>query len=236
MSPEVFFTNYDAADPWGSLAFGRSRPHRGADFPWASGTEIPAYRDGRCVIAQWSPFLGLTVVLSYSDGLFGGFCHLQDFAVQLGQVVAYGDTIGRVGETGSEANGPHLHTTLAPGPWNVFNAGTPTLDPYPYIWASIKANTASAETAGQLDASIDDMKLYTDGTRIMLADSLACTNVAPLASKAGLSPNPEGVAEMSTVLQRVLGQPELLSARELDVFAAAVNARAVSLRFPYIGP
>jgi murein DD-endopeptidase MepM/ murein hydrolase activator NlpD len=99
--------------------FGRRRilngqprsPHTGIDFPSAAGTPVHAAQRGRVVLAQDLFFTGNTVVLDHGLGIYTFYGHLESISVAVGDVVAVGATLGRVGATG-RATGPHLHWGL----------------------------------------------------------------------------------------------------------------------------
>lgn len=84
------------------------QPHTGLDLTVPLGTPIVASADGVVVDAGDYFFNGNTVFLSHGQGMITMYCHMQDFAVQVGQRVQRGEVIGTVGMTG-RATGPHLH-------------------------------------------------------------------------------------------------------------------------------
>jgi murein DD-endopeptidase MepM/ murein hydrolase activator NlpD len=51
---------------------------------------------------------GNLVEIAHGSGLVSMYAHLSAFSVGVGQSVATGTRVGRVGSTG-EATGPHLH-------------------------------------------------------------------------------------------------------------------------------
>lgn len=129
---ELPFSNPNLSDGWGSTCCGRTNPHRGVDFPQASGTSIPAVSNGRVVVNQWSSCLGNVVVVEHPDGWFSGYAHLvASSPLAVGTLVTIGDTVGAVGNTGSCSNGAHLHLTMADH-IDGWYTGT-TVDPYAFI-------------------------------------------------------------------------------------------------------
>ena len=56
----------------------------------------------------WNDGYGYTVKIQHDNGLITVYAHLQSVSVEVGQRVAAGQEIGKVGNTGL-SNGPHLH-------------------------------------------------------------------------------------------------------------------------------
>ena len=75
------------------------------------------YTAGGC---NWG--FGNGVIIKHSDGTHSQYAHMTSVSVTLGQVVARGQVIGTVGDSGN-ANGAHLHFTLSTSIWpaNNFN-------------------------------------------------------------------------------------------------------------------
>jgi peptidoglycan hydrolase-like protein with peptidoglycan-binding domain len=85
-----------------------ARYHTGLDFPAPHGTPVVAPRTGRVTVARWLPGYGHTILIRHTLGVSTMYAHLSAFVVRVGETVAVGQPIGRVGASGS-ANGPHLH-------------------------------------------------------------------------------------------------------------------------------
>ncbi len=86
-------------------------PHSGADFNSPAGTPIKAPTAGRVVLAGDRYFTGNTVMIDHGLTLFSLFAHLSEVDVQVGERVAGGDVVGKVGATG-RVTGPHLHWSV----------------------------------------------------------------------------------------------------------------------------
>jgi murein DD-endopeptidase MepM/ murein hydrolase activator NlpD len=86
-------------------------PHSGADFNSPTGTPIKAPNAGRVVLAGDRYFTGNTVMVDHGLTLFSLFAHLSEMDVKVGDTVAAGDVIGKVGATG-RVTGPHLHWSV----------------------------------------------------------------------------------------------------------------------------
>lgn len=86
----------------------RPRPHNGVDIVARPGTPIVAAAHGRVKTAGVLGELGLTVEIDHGYGIVTRYAHTSRVHVRVGQLVARGDVIARVGQTGL-AVGPHLH-------------------------------------------------------------------------------------------------------------------------------
>lgn len=84
------------------------RHHSGVDLAAPSGSHVRSVRAGRVIYAGKLGSYGKLVSVEHENGYTTSYGHLSEFQVEVGQRVATGDVIGRVGETGL-ATGPHLH-------------------------------------------------------------------------------------------------------------------------------
>ncbi|MFA5489757.1 MAG: peptidoglycan DD-metalloendopeptidase family protein [Candidimonas sp.] len=117
------------SSPFGLRRFfnGEERnPHSGLDFAVPQGTPVKAPAAGIVTIVDDFFFNGKTVFVDHGQGLVTMYCHLSAFSVKVGDVVARGQELGKVGATG-RATGPHLH-------WNVSLNNT-RVDPAIFIGA-----------------------------------------------------------------------------------------------------
>ncbi|WP_121289037.1 M23 family metallopeptidase [Plantibacter sp. lyk4-40-MEA-4] len=134
------FPQMDLADGWGSMAGGRTQPHRGLDYQPGAGATIPAVAAGVVSANRWSDALGNVLVIAHPDGMYSGYSHLAGTSPhQVGMAIARGEPVGVVGNTGSASRGAHLHLTItftADGTWNNADLGV-TTDPYPFINARL---------------------------------------------------------------------------------------------------
>jgi murein DD-endopeptidase MepM/ murein hydrolase activator NlpD len=91
---------------------GKTRMHHGVDIAADTGTPIYAPAAGTIQVAtdlyDGKPAYGKVVVLRTDDGLLTLFSHLESYAVTAGQIVAKGEQIAAVGNTG-RSTGPHVH-------------------------------------------------------------------------------------------------------------------------------
>ena len=89
--------------------------HLGFDQAVTAHAAVPAANNGIVVMAKYFGIYGNAVVIDHGYGLMSLYGHMSSLAVQPGQKVLRGETIGNTGETGL-AGGDHLHfTTLLQG-------------------------------------------------------------------------------------------------------------------------
>lgn len=97
------------------------RPHFGVDVAAPAGAPVTAPAGGVVTLAEPDLYYsGGTIILDHGLGLSSTFLHLSEVTVAVGDRVAQGELIGRVGATG-RATGPHLD-------WRM-NAGAVRIDP-----------------------------------------------------------------------------------------------------------
>lgn len=117
---------------WGMDRDGGARKHEGIDIFAKKGTPVVAITDGSVSYAGERGIGGKQVWLR--DGLFGKslyYAHLDGIAVEEGQNVKEGDTIGFVGNTGNARFTPaHLH-------FGIYRFGG-AVDPLPYVFSTEK--------------------------------------------------------------------------------------------------
>jgi murein DD-endopeptidase MepM/ murein hydrolase activator NlpD len=87
---------------------GHAAFHAGLDFPGRYGQPINAAADGKVSYAGQRQGYGNVVEVTHGNGIMTRYAHLSGFAARVGQSVARGDTIGRMGSTG-RSTGTHLH-------------------------------------------------------------------------------------------------------------------------------
>ena len=101
-------------------------PHAGRDFAVPAGTPIKTPAAGKVILIGNYFFNGNTVFVDHGQGFISMFCHMSKIDTQVGQQLARGDVVGRVGSTG-RATGPHMH-------WNV-SLNDARVDPAIFIGA-----------------------------------------------------------------------------------------------------
>ena len=82
--------------------------HMGLDLDGDGGEPIGAVAAGRVVVAGYYFGMGKAVFVDHGGDFFTAYFHMRRIDAKLGQAVARGDVLGRVGSTGL-ATGPHLH-------------------------------------------------------------------------------------------------------------------------------
>ncbi len=115
---------------------GVERMHNGLDIAAPEGTPVRAAADGRVTFAGWKEGYGYFVEIDHGDGLVTRYGHNRENSVEVGQRVARGQIIAKVGSTGL-STGPHVH-------FEVVRNGRPT-DPLALLGqpAADKVKTAS---------------------------------------------------------------------------------------------
>jgi murein DD-endopeptidase MepM/ murein hydrolase activator NlpD len=92
-----------------------SASHLGIDIEAPLGTSVRAVAAGTVIWAGWKDNGGgYVVVIRHPDGMLSTYNHNSRLLVQVGETVAAGETIARVGATGW-ATGPHLDFRIEMG-------------------------------------------------------------------------------------------------------------------------
>ncbi|SHG08676.1 Murein DD-endopeptidase MepM and murein hydrolase activator NlpD, contain LysM domain [Kaistia soli DSM 19436] len=87
---------------------GRPAMHTGIDFRAPRDYPARAVAAGRVIAAEWNGGYGNMVDVDHGNGVVTRYGHLASISVRVGDNVAAGGKIGRVGSTG-RSTGPHLH-------------------------------------------------------------------------------------------------------------------------------
>lgn len=87
---------------------GRPAMHTGIDYRAPSGSPARAVAAGTVIAAEQNSGYGNMVDVDHGNGVVTRYGHLSAITVRVGDKVAAGGKIGRVGSTG-RATGPHLH-------------------------------------------------------------------------------------------------------------------------------
>lgn len=84
------------------------RMHTGVDIAASYGSPVEASDAGKVIFAGWESGYGKLIKIDHENGYVTYYGHLSSILVKVGQRVAKGDVIGKVGATG-HVTGPHLH-------------------------------------------------------------------------------------------------------------------------------
>ena len=118
----------------GGSRFGAGRPghiHQGQDMSAACGTRLVAVKRAKVVYNQYDDGGGNYIVLA-NKGENASFVYMhliRPAKPKVGEMVAAGEPIGRVGTTGT-SSGCHLHFEYWIGAWQT---GGKPIDPLPYL-------------------------------------------------------------------------------------------------------
>ena len=96
--------------------FGTTVVNNGIDIQSAAGTPVRSVAKGRVDFTNddYSSF-GQVVIVNHGDGYYTLYAHLAEIAVKIGEEVASGQTIGRVGDSGTSLKGTVLHFEVRKG-------------------------------------------------------------------------------------------------------------------------
>ena len=135
----------------------KMQAHSGTDFAPAGSnrgkTAIPAVVTGKIKLIQWSNVLGWVIVQSFRDTkkkkiAYIGYCHIacgehginckgpkvlgahMPIEKKVGDVVAEGETMAILGNTGSASSGAHLHLTIS---WTLKGVFGATADKFDFV-------------------------------------------------------------------------------------------------------
>jgi murein DD-endopeptidase MepM/ murein hydrolase activator NlpD len=120
--------------------------HTGVDIRAPAGTPVHMPAPGRVVLAEALTVRGNAVVVDHGLGVLTGYWHLSAIEVQVGQQIAMGDLIGRVGNTGL-STGAHLH-------WEVWVGGT-SVNGLAWLEETPLASEVELAETGDVQASTD---------------------------------------------------------------------------------
>jgi murein DD-endopeptidase MepM/ murein hydrolase activator NlpD len=111
--------------------FGGARHHEGADVGSPCGTPLVAVGTGQVSMNEYHSRAGNYVVIDLKGTVYDiAYMHLvKPASVPVGQIVAPGQIIGYVGQTGN-ASGCHLHFELWEGE---YYGGGAAIDPVPFL-------------------------------------------------------------------------------------------------------
>jgi len=103
-----------------SQEFDNGVNHTGIDITYSGieGASIHAIADSTVVDKGFTSSNGNIIKLQAFDGSYYEFYHMESATtLSIGDAVSMGDTVGFVGETGSNATGPHCHMGTSESGW-----------------------------------------------------------------------------------------------------------------------
>ncbi|TVQ70261.1 MAG: M23 family metallopeptidase [Balneolaceae bacterium] len=106
---------FPAEPPVSGTLTGRYQPdigHFGLDIAARKGTDVRTVADGVIASSEWTINNGYSVHILHAGGYATIYKHFSEVIHRTGDVVRKGDVIGKVGETGLLASGPHVHFEL----------------------------------------------------------------------------------------------------------------------------
>lgn len=104
---------------------GRYEFHTGIDFAGPKGSVIVASDGGTVVKSGWYGSYGYCVIIDHGKGIRTLYGHCSKLLVKVGDKVAQGEAIARVGSTG-RSTGPHVHFEI--------RINGKAVDPAKYLW------------------------------------------------------------------------------------------------------
>lgn len=111
----------DRRNPFGGSS---SEFHAGQDIATIFGTPVAATANGVVTFAGCQNGYGQVVVIDHGGGLTTRYGHLSHIDAEIGQNIARGQQVGRVGSSG-RSTGPHLHYEI--------RINDEPVDPRPYL-------------------------------------------------------------------------------------------------------
>lgn len=109
---------------WRICPFHGREFHGAIDIAASSGSAVIASAGGQVISAGWNGGFGYSVQVDHGGGMVTMYNHCSSLLVSRGQSVSRGQTIAKVGSTGS-STGPHLD-------YRVFKNGS-TVNPHSYL-------------------------------------------------------------------------------------------------------
>ncbi len=110
--------------------------HNGSDIANKCGTPIYSVSSGTVVYAGYEPYGAMDIVISYGNGVYIEYAHMQAMYVSKGQSVSKGQYIADMGATG-QSTGCHLHLTVYQGlsGWSLsyWGASSNTVNPVTFF-------------------------------------------------------------------------------------------------------
>jgi len=104
-----------------SQKYDAEKKHYAVDVVAPKGTPVKSVADGTVIFAEWTTETGYVIIVEHQKGLLSVYKHNGSLNKSQGDLVASGEVIASVGNTGEYTTGPHLHFEL----WNEGNPVNP---------------------------------------------------------------------------------------------------------------
>lgn len=195
--------------------------HSGQDYGWLyaqpdESRKVYAPSSGKAVVGR-NDLVGNFVSLPIGDGHSTRLCHLESVAVTNGQTVTRGQYLGRMGNTGTQAVGVHLHV-------DVYNPDGQRVNPalhYSDTFVNQLAQTGNETTPILPEREEPDMPVFIRPNLIAWPNGYVSSYRADIFEACRLVAQ-EGDTEASRVATFVREQWKTVD------FIATTNAKAVS--------
>ena len=92
----------DIAERFGAPRKGGRLKAQGVTISASAGSEVRAISAGMVIFADWFRNLGLLIIVDHGAGYMSLYGHNEALAKKAGDMVAVGDVIARVGDTGGQ--------------------------------------------------------------------------------------------------------------------------------------
>lgn len=162
---------------------GRAAQHTGIDIPAPSGTPVKAAAAGTVSFAGWARKgsgyggYGNAVIVQHNDGTQSLYGHLSGINTKVGDTVAAGQVIGKMGSTG-RSSGSHLHFQINKAGARSHKEGL--LDTQ--AWLSGAKNSKTIEATRMTTASsavVNAMDTTMNAVNIVFNTNSALSNMSP---------------------------------------------------------
>jgi len=101
--------------------------------------DILAVKDGKVTSTGWDNGFGNYIIIKHNDGLYSEYAHLSKVDVKKNQSIQRGKIIGKSGNTGSYAEGVHLHLQFSTNGFPSNMGNTPNSKMVDFVEFSISA-------------------------------------------------------------------------------------------------
>lgn len=111
----AFNANFTLFQPvFGQISepYNAEEKHYAIDIATDKEEPVKATLDGTVIFAEWTAETGFVIILEHKNGILSVYKHNSTLLKEQGDLVAAGEVIAIVGDTGQFSYGPHLHFEL----------------------------------------------------------------------------------------------------------------------------